>query len=176
MNAATSVLPSTERRNHQVPQPPQPTLPVQPLQKPAPAAIPDDRRTIQQPMHSEHEKGKGRLSTPHSTTEGKKAPPPLSATSSASSPPPKHNPRELIITPPVYGPVEKADSRDDYRHHTTYSYASDAEKQSYNGYGIPSEREYLTLSNRPDSICIGTGNGASETAGAQDRHMRRIIA
>lgn len=175
MNAATSVPPSlpatTERHEHQGPQPPQPVTPVHPPQKPAPAAIPDHPRIIQPPMICKDDKGKGRL------TEGKRTSRQLASVSTTLATPPKHAARESIISSTVYQPNEKADDRADYRHHTSSSYASDAEKQSYDGYGIPSENEHLTVSNHPDSIRIGRGrgNGAPDSAGDVDRHLRRII-
>lgn len=173
MNAATSVPPilpaTTERHEHQVPQPPQPVTPVHPPQKPAPTAIPDHPRIIQQPMICKDEKGKGRL------TEGKRTSPQLASWSTMLATPPKHAAREPIISSTVYKPTEKADNRDDYRHHTSSSYASDPEKQSYDGYGIPSENEYLTVSNHPNSICMGRGNGVPDSSGDVDRHLRRII-
>jgi hypothetical protein len=120
-------------------------------------------------MICKDDKGKGRL------TEGKRTSPQLASVSTTLATPLKHAAREPIISATVYKPNEKADDKDEYRHHTSSSYASDAEKQSYDGCGIPSENEYLTVSNHPDPIRIGRGNGAPDSTGDVDRHLRRII-
>jgi len=120
-------------------------------------------------MVCKDDKGKGR------STEGKTTSPRSASLSTTLATPPKYVAREQIINSAVYKPNEKADDRDDDRHHTSFSYASDAEKQSYNGYGIPSENKYLTVSNHPGSIRVGRGNGAADSAGDVDRHLRRII-
>ena len=179
MNAATSVAPiiprATERHQPQVPLPPLVYPPVPPPQKPKPAAIPDDRERVQHLTNCNDEKGKGRSNIPPSDAQGNKAPSSLATVPNTFSQSSKRGVRDLGINPPVYRPVETADNKDDYRHHVSSSCTSDTEKQSHNGYGIPSENEYLTVSNQPHLMHIGSGPGPSENSSDVDKHLRRII-